>query len=145
MVLAIEPMPRRLCGCRPIVMSQAHPFKRRAPVHKHRGALLSSSRRRKLIHEPDFSFLALRRMCLDFSSSVSRPTRVWPSHVWISTRFRIVGGTNQRVAWQNDRPETHTVILRLARSFILPRWRHSISLKTSGPGGHHVRPSASPP
>src|SRR3954467_1225586 len=27
----------------------------------------------------------------------------------------------------NDRPVTHTVILRLARSWILSRWRHAIS------------------
>jgi hypothetical protein len=35
----------------------------------------------------------------------------------------------------NDRPLNHTVILRLARSIILARWRHAFSLKTRGSGG----------
>jgi hypothetical protein len=39
----------------------------------------------------------------------------------------------------NDRPVNHTVILHLARSFILARWRHAFSLKTRGSGGHRVR------
>ncbi len=64
--------------------------------------------------------------CLDFSSSFSRPSRAKPARASVPTDFDLsavqIGGLTG-----NDRPLTLTVTLRLARSFALARWRHSIS------------------
>src|SRR6476646_9161157 len=63
--------------------------------------------------------------CLDFSSSFSRPSRapvrVESRHDFDLSAMQISGLPG------NDRPLTHTVTLRLARSFALARWRHSTS------------------
>ena len=83
-----------------------------APVHEASRGPLSSPRWR----------------CLEFSSSVSRLLRAWP------TRSRVYDDVELSAVQfsglpGNDRPLTHTVTSHLARSLVLARWRHSISFE----------------
>ena len=89
---------------------------------------LSSSRRRNLISVPRFTKDVSGLQQLSFETH-SRLAFTRPDLDTISNcrRYKSAG------CLANDRPETHTVILRLARSFILARWRHSISSRRVDP------------
>jgi hypothetical protein len=65
---------------------------------------------------------------LEFSNSVSRLLRAWP------TRSRVYDDVELSAVQfsglpGNDRPLTRTVTSHLARSLVLARWRHSISFE----------------
>ena len=65
-------------------------------------------------------------VCLDFSSSISRPIALGQRAVESRVGYELSAVQISGLPG-NDRPLTHTVTLRAAGSCILARWRHSTS------------------